>query len=236
LLAYNIEREYGFTFATDTNTATELQFPIYIIDFSSGIPALDPSGDRVLVSAADGDGVLTIDTGRMVWFEGGPASHTTSWMSFGPGGDRAAIVRIRAGMANTMGAGQLKVFNTQSGDLLYDVTPEGSMDFSPVWSTSTGELLFLRQDAASFASAQNPDSLISFASVQSYDAATGITTQILPADRPRKGLFVVGSPLMIAYLATLNGRSAAYYVADNDGTETELSPDGLDHTVLSWSE
>lgn len=236
LLVYNVDWEFAFKLDTDTNSETELQLPIDVIEYSSGIPAIDSYGSRVLVSTADADGVLTIDSGLAVWFAGGPPSHTSTWMSFSPDDDWAVVSRIRAGAANTMGAGQLKIFSTQSGALLFDVTPSGWMDSSPVWSADSAELLFLRQNADSFATAVNPDSLRSFSSVQSYDTSTGTTTQVVPADRPRKGLFVVGSPNVISYIATVGDRNAAFYVADSSGTEVELSPDGLNHTAVSWSE
>lgn len=237
LLLLDVLGGFGLIYNALTTEISEIGAPIEMDEFASGPYAIHRASRRVLVSGSAGDGVVNVDTGASTWFTAlGVGPHLSSSMSFSPDGTRAVVSRVRSGQDNQLGAGVMNIFDTTSGALLQSITNSDDwMDFAPVWDEVQGRILFLRADARVFDSDPNPDSISMSTSVQSFDIATGVTTELLPADRARHSLQIANDGVPV-FIGEVSGSGIhTVFMIDAAGIEVPVLVDGLSHTSLSLS-
>ena len=174
---------------------------------SSALPQSVAPGDvSVAVSAAASQAFLRLATpgaGTAVAIPGTPSPYGSPWMAFDSGGDDFALVRLRDGGDNVIGAGELQLLHRSDAgwSLPTPVTDSADhLDFSPAWAAGGGRIAFLRAAASPWRSGTVTASDALQAGLMVYDRQTATTSSLLAQDRLRRQLIVPGGETVAALL------------------------------------
>ena len=101
--------------------------------------------------------------------------------------------------------------------------------------TVTSVIMAISKRCLIVSESPNPDSISMSTSVQSFDIATGVTTELLPADRARHSLQIANDGVPV-FIGEVSGSGIhTVFMIDAAGIEVPVLVDGLSHTSLSLS-